>query len=60
VFFALEEEAWRIPAFILAYKVRKKMGCHTEEIERIESSLLGYAEEEIDAWCDHMFRKNSA
>jgi hypothetical protein len=26
VFFALKEEAWRIPAFILAYKVHKKNG----------------------------------
>jgi hypothetical protein len=26
-----------------------------EGIERIESALLGYTDEEIDAWCKHRF-----
>jgi hypothetical protein len=56
VFFALAEEAWRIPALRLVQSVFRRTGRHTEEIERMESSLLGYTAEEVDAWCDHQFR----
>lgn len=60
VFFALAEEAWRIPALALLLRVCYQMNSrHPEEIERIESSLLGYTQEEIDAWCDYRFRQNA-
>lgn len=60
VFFALSEEAWRIPALALLLRVRYRMNSHrSEEVERIESTLLGYTEEEIDAWCDHRFDRNT-
>ena len=60
VLFALRAEAWRIPAFLLAQDVRRRMGRHSEDIERFESSLLGYTPEEIDAWCNHLFRCSGA
>lgn len=58
VFFALAEEAWRIPALSFLLRVRYRMDSwHSEEMERMESFLLGYTDEEIDAWCDHCFRR---
>jgi hypothetical protein len=58
VFFALAGEAWRIPAISLLLRVRYRMGSwHSEETERMESFLLGYTDEELDAWCDHRFRR---
>jgi hypothetical protein len=57
VFFALKEEAWRIPAFLLSHRVFHRTGQHTEQLERIQSELLGYTAEEIDAWCNHSFGK---
>lgn len=58
VFFALAEEAWRIPALSLLLRVRYRMNSwHSEEMERMESFLLGYTDEEIDAWCDHRFHR---
>ena len=59
VLFATKDEAWRIPAFLLLRKVSMRAPRHTEELERIESALLGYTDEEIDAWCDHMFSKHA-
>jgi len=60
VFFALTEEAWRIPALALLLRVRYRMNSHhSEEVERMESALLGYTEEEVDAWCDHRFRRKT-
>ena len=55
VLFAVREEAWRIPAFFLTQHVFFRTGKYTEQIERIESELLGYTAKEIDAWCDHQF-----
>ena len=57
VFFAVKQEAWRIPAFMLSERVCYRTGSHTEELERIQSELLGYTAEEIDAWCDYVFRR---
>ena len=59
VLFALVAEAWRIPAFILVHGVSMSSPRHTEEVERIESALLGYTEEEIDGWCRHLFGGNA-
>ena len=58
VLFAKKDEAWRIPAYLLMRKVFYKLR-YTEELERIESELLGYEDHEIDAWCDHVFRRNA-
>ena len=54
VFFAAKAEAWRIPAFLLTQDVARRMG-HSEAIERIQSALLGYTQEEVDAWCQRQF-----
>jgi hypothetical protein len=51
VFFALNAEAWRIPAIILAKAVRKKVQSPNEALDRIEGALLGYTDEEVDAYC---------
>lgn len=59
VFFALAEESWRIPALALLLRVRYQLRAfQSEEMERIESYLLGYTPEEIDAWCDYRFRRD--
>lgn len=55
VLFAVTEEAWRIPAFLLSMRVFHRTGRHTEELERIQSELLGYTAEEVDAWCTQQF-----
>ena len=60
VFFALAREAWRIPAISLLLRVRYLMNSwQSEEVERMESFLLGYTAEEIDAWCNHRFPRLS-
>jgi hypothetical protein len=57
VFFALAKDAWRIPAISLLLRIRYKTGnWQSEEFERMEGCLLGYTDEEVDAWCDHRFR----
>jgi hypothetical protein len=58
VFFAVTAEAWRIPALALLLRVRYQMKSYqSEEMERMESMLLGYSDEEVDAWCEHRFRR---
>lgn len=59
VFFAQASEAWRIPAMILVKKVFLRTGRNPEEMERIESHLLGYTDEEVDAWCCKVYRGSS-
>ncbi|MBB4845120.1 hypothetical protein HNP55_003666 [Paucibacter oligotrophus] len=56
VLFALAAEAWRIPAFLLVQRVAERTG-HNEMRERLVSSLLGYTDAEIDAWCARSFPK---
>lgn len=51
VLFALKEEEWRINAMLLLKEQHEKTLEWNETCERVESSLLGYTEEEIDAWC---------
>lgn len=59
VFFALAEEAWRIPAISLLLRIRYQTGnWQSEEFERMEACLLGYTDEEVNAWCDHRFRRD--
>ena len=60
VLFARASEAWRIPAFILVHGVSMNASRHTEEVERIESALLGYTKEEIDEWCKYQFSGEAA
>jgi hypothetical protein len=60
VLFALPSEAWRIPAFILLKTVFFKTRRNPEELERIESHLLGYSEPEVDAWCARAYGGNAA
>jgi hypothetical protein len=52
VFFAQASEAWRIDAMIMLKESFRKSNCSwNEALERIEGTLLGYSEEEKDAWC---------
>ena len=56
VFFATTQEAWRIPAMILLKRsFRNSSYKWNETLERMESALLGYTDEEIDAWCKSRF-----
>jgi hypothetical protein len=56
VFFAEKGEEWRIPAMKLVKATYSRMRKTEEGIERIEGSLLGYTNEENDAWCEHLFK----
>jgi hypothetical protein len=51
VFFARSEEAWRIPAMILAMSIGLKVGRPNEALDRLEGALLGYTDDEIEAYC---------
>jgi hypothetical protein len=59
VFFARRGEEWRIPALALVVRTYYRLGHTDEGIERIESALLGYTDQEADAWCDHHFRSRA-
>jgi hypothetical protein len=59
VFFALKGEQWRIPAMKILLHESVKGGWN-ETCERGESSLLGYTQPEIDAWCRARFPNPSA
>lgn len=48
-FYALKEEAWRIPAFILLKKLTDKHQW-SDALERLKGSLLGYTDEQNDEW----------
>ncbi len=50
VLFALKSEAWRIVEMIDLQHSVMRTGWN-EQIERRSSYLLGYTQEEIDAWC---------
>jgi hypothetical protein len=56
VFYALRQEAWRIPAMILVLNQQLKVRMPSEAMDRITGALLGYTEEEIDAYCTHYRR----
>jgi hypothetical protein len=51
VFYALRAEAWRIPAMVLVMNQQLKVRMPNEAIDRVTGALLGYTEEEIDAYC---------
>jgi len=50
VLYALTEEKWRIPALFLAIETSLKITMPNEAIDRIKSSLLGYTDQEIEAY----------
>jgi len=56
VFFSLKDEAWRIKAMSLLKEQWYKSNQWNETCERYESALLGYTDEEIDAWCKRSFQ----
>lgn len=58
LFYALAEHAWRIPAMVQLIQIRNRTPVmwQSEGLERYESSLSGYTDEEVDAWCNHRFR----
>lgn len=58
VLYAVKGHEWRIPAYLLVKTVGHRTG-HNESLERLESALLGYSQEEIDAWCDLYFRSSA-
>ena len=56
VLFAVKDEGWRINAMLLLKKLHAKTIAWNETCELFESTLLGYTDEEIDAWCNKKFR----
>lgn len=46
-FYALKDEAWRIPAFMLLKKIMRKHGW-SDALERMEGTLLGYTDVQND------------
>jgi hypothetical protein len=57
VFFALKNEAWRIPAMILVLTARRKAEAPDLTSERLIGALLGYTEAEIDAQCEQFLKQ---
>ena len=55
VFFALKNEDWRINAMLLSKEQHAKTNLWNETCERIECALLGYSDDEIEAWCKQSF-----
>ena len=55
VLFALSSDAWRMQAMILLLEQWAISNKWNETCERVKSSLLGYTDEEIDAWCKKDF-----
>ena len=51
VFYAIRAEAWRIPAMVLVMNQQLKVRMPNEAVDRITGALLGYTDEEIDAYC---------
>jgi hypothetical protein len=51
VFYALPEESWRIDAYLLMKKVVGKVGW-SEELQRMEGTLLGYDDRQNDAYIE--------
>ncbi|WP_112664650.1 hypothetical protein [Microvirga flavescens] len=56
--YALKDEAWRIPAYLLLRKVSEKCRWN-EALERQEGALLGYTETQVDEWLDRHYKKNA-
>lgn len=50
VLFATPNEQWRIPAMLMLKEQHAKTGAWNDACERVECFLLGYSEEETNAW----------
>jgi hypothetical protein len=50
VFYALKSESWRISAIQVVLQQMQRMRRVDEGVERIRGALLGYSDEEIDAY----------
>lgn len=48
-FYAVKDEAWRIPAFLLLRKIQDKH-VWNDALERLQGSLLGYTDAQNDEW----------
>lgn len=57
-FYALKNEAWRIPAFILLKKILRKHGW-SDALERMEGSLLGYTDEQNDEYLEKRHQRHA-
>jgi len=55
VFYAPRNEVWRINAIKLLVEQWYKTDEWNQTCTRLESALLGYTDEEIDAWCEKNF-----
>jgi hypothetical protein len=56
VFYALPEESWRIDAYLLLKKVVRRVGL-SEGFERMEGTLLGYDDQQNDAYIENFFKR---
>lgn len=54
VFYALPGEAWRIDAMLLVCRVYEQQGGWDAGLERVTGKLLGYADDEIEAFLRKM------
>ncbi len=59
VLFALKGEEWRINVMLLLKEQLFKTGAWNETCERVECYLLGYTDEETNAWCKKAFPKQA-
>jgi len=57
-FYALEDEAWRIPAYLLLKKVQDKHPWN-DALESLEGSLLGYTDEQNDEWLAKLYERHA-
>lgn len=60
VFFALPGEEWRMPAMALLVEGLNAGGGWNETCQRVEGALLGYTQEEIEAYCQAHLRSARA
>jgi len=57
-FYALKDEAWRIPAFLLLKKLMKRHPW-SDAFERMEGTLLGYTDEQNDEWLERRRQRHA-
>lgn len=60
VFFTSKGEEWRIPAMKLVVATFRRISRADEGLERMECTLLGYTEDETEAWCRYQFQNATA
>ncbi|CAM4069018.1 hypothetical protein [Roseateles saccharophilus] len=57
--YSLPGESWRMDAYI-EMKARARVSGWSEELERLEGSLLGYEDWQTDAWIDMLLARPQA